>query len=326
MLTDENNTIRHNKRRHYGILQYFKMSLEHNRLGEMLVLKGLLQPWELKSALKRQKSQNRPLGKILIDDGIISSHQLRTILFQQKATRVIVAALLLFSSMNALPKRAHAGSIKDIPSRVMLASAHNASFNSNPIHSGTLFGAEERRSKDLKAFTKWSDMFQRFDQEMQKSSSQKIIKELKADLAQFKSSSIYNMARQVNDLMNKTTYINDDKNWGKSDYWATPIEFLTRGGDCEDFAIAKYVALRALGVPENKMRIAIVQDLQKNIPHAILIVYTERGTVILDNQIKTVRLDSEIHHYKPIFSINRTAWWLHTTPRQSTQTIVASAK
>ena len=121
--------------------------------------------------------------------------------------------------------------------------------------------------------------------------------------------------RRVNDLMNSVQYISDKRNWGRSDYWATPVEFITRGGDCEDFAIAKYAALRALGVPDSKMRVLILKDMQKNIPHAVLIVYTNEGPMILDNQIKTVRADNSIHHYKPIYSINRTSWWLHTAPR-----------
>ena len=54
-------------------------------------------------------------------------------------------------------------------------------------------------------------------------------------------------------------------------------DFFTRGGDCEDFAIAKYTALRALGVPEERLRVAIVHDDEKNLPHAILVVYTDNA-------------------------------------------------
>ncbi len=76
---------------------------------------------------------------------------------------------------------------------------------------------------------------------------------------------------------------------GESDYWADPVEFLTHGGDCEDFAIAKYASLRMLGVPEDHLRIAIVRDLQKQVMHAILIVYTDNGdALILDNQNRRV--------------------------------------
>ena len=114
----------------------------------------------------------------------------------------------------------------------------------------------------------------------------------------------------------------DNRNWGKSDYWETPVEFMTRGGDCEDFAIAKYISLRELGVSEDRMRLAIVQDTQKNIPHAVLALYTDDGgVVILDQQIKTVFDAGHQGRYRPIFSINRSAWWLYSLP----QTVVASA-
>ena len=66
----------------------------------------------------------------------------------------------------------------------------------------------------------------------------------------------------------------------------------------------------------------IVKDMEKNLPHAILIVYGDSNTYVLDNQIKTVRTTGSIGHYKPIFSINRSAWWLHTSPQN---TMVASA-
>ena len=42
----------------------------------------------------------------------------------------------------------------------------------------------------------------------------------------------------VNDFMNRTPFVSDLEHWGKEDYWATPVEFLsTNGGDCEDFSI-----------------------------------------------------------------------------------------
>ncbi|MCB1551178.1 MAG: transglutaminase-like cysteine peptidase, partial [Alphaproteobacteria bacterium] len=120
-------------------------------------------------------------------------------------------------------------------------------------------------------------MFDRFNRDVTRESNNKILQQWKADLSDFRGQSVIEMADGVNTLLNKVKYIGDSRNWGKSDYWETPVEFLTRGGDCEDFAIAKYVSLRALGVPESLLRIAVVKDLEKGIPHAILIVYTEEG-------------------------------------------------
>ena len=299
-------------------------SLARHKLGEILVLRGHITTSELKYALRIQKQTKRQLGQILIDARIISRFQLTNVLLGQKALRYCAALMLYFTSFGSLIKTASAQGIKDVPARLSLASLDVDAIQYTNFQP-SVFGANEKRSTNLSAFTKWTQMFDRFDKDLNKRSSNAIINGLKSELAEYKSSSIYNMARQVNEMMNRTKYISDSKNWGKSDYWATPIEFLTRGGDCEDFAIAKYVALRALGVPENLMRIAIVQDEQKNIPHAILIIYSERGSFVLDNQIKQMRSTQSIAHYKPIFSINRHAWWLHSKP-SPTKTIVASAR
>ena len=53
--------------------------------------------------------------------------------------------------------------------------------------------------------------------------------------------------RRVNRYHNKARYILDIINWRLDDYWASPLQFLERDGDCEDYAIAKFMSLRALG-------------------------------------------------------------------------------
>ena len=305
-----------------GILRGLKSHLEHSKLGDLLVKKGVISTDDLADALALQKQTHKPLGQIFIESAAITRRQLGMILFKQAALRTTATGILFFTSLSSFtPKTAHAGQIKDVPAKLQLASvsAEFARVTAYPA----IYGTSEKRSGDLKAFTKWTEMFNRFDRELNNASSIKVMKEWQNDLQQIRGGSIKSMATQVNKLVNKTRYIVDKKNWGKSDYWATPVEFLTRGGDCEDFAIAKYTALRALGVPEERLRIAIVQDTQKNIPHAVLVVYTEDGAVILDNQIKTL-VDAESGtRYKPIFSINRQAWWLHKAP---SKTVLASAQ
>ncbi len=317
------NTTYHTDKK--GIFSSIKMMLDRRRLGELLVLKGYLTPQELKSVLQTQKLTQKPLGHIVVEMQKISAFQLSNLLFRQKLLHFTAATLFYAASFNGFAKKSHAAGISDVPSRLVLASVDADAINDIRSYP-KLFGAKEKRSKNLKAFTKWEQMFDRFDRALSKPSNQGVIKALQNELSSFKSSSVYDMARDVNAMMNKKKYIVDSKNWGKSDYWATPIEFMARGGDCEDFAIAKYAALRALGVPENRMRIAIVQDEIKNMPHAILIVYSEKGPMVLDNQIKEMRSAKRISHYKPIYSINRTAWWLHTKPTGRETTVIASAK
>ncbi len=283
-----------------------------------------MSPEQLKSALKVQKTTQKPLGQICIEARYVRSIDIVSILACQFALRVCAAIMISFVTLGFGGKRSFAGKIKDL-SPMFAVSSEGVRF-AKPGYYPALFGAEERRSDNLTAFTKWSDMFDRFDTALHSKAGQRVMDELKRELSFYQSDSIFDMAQDVNHLMNKKKYIVDNENWGKSDYWATPVEFLARGGDCEDFAIAKYMALRALGVPESRLRIAIVQDEQKNIPHAILIAYSEKGPLVLDNQIKDVLKTTEINHYRPIFSINREAWWLHTAPEEPTTTVVAAAE
>lgn len=307
-----------------GVLGSINTYLRRNRVGEILVSRGKLTPEELKSALTLQREAKSPLGEILIRHGFVRPTELRFALATQSALRVAAAVFTLMTSVSAFSTKANAGTMRDVPQSISVAFSTSAALNVSAAHGAKLFGTGERASTDLSSFTKWSTMFDRFSQEANNGSSDKLIQIWRSQLNSLKGLPLKDMASGVNDMMNKIRYVGDKRNWGKSDYWATPVEFLSNGGDCEDFAIAKYASLRALGVPDNMMRVAIVKDMQKNLPHAILIVYTESGPMVLDNQIKRMTPSREVSHYKPIFSINRTAWWLHTdTERNPTQ--IASA-
>lgn len=307
-----------------GVFRAINTYLRRNRIGEVLVSRGKISPHQLKEALSLQKQEGVPIGHILLGQGFVKPMELRLALATQSALRVAAAVVTIMTGFTFFSSRqALAGSVKDIPAVMTLASA--GSMNGAIVRGGSLFGTGERASTDLSSFTKWSAMFDRFSREANARSSEGVVQQWKQNLTAFRGMPLDEMASGVNDLMNRVHYIGDKKNWGKSDYWETPIEFLSYGGDCEDFAIAKYTSLRALGVPDSAMRIAIVKDMQKNIPHAILIVYTQEGPMVLDNQIKRMTAASDIGHYKPIFSINRTAWWLHTDRNDSNPTQIASA-
>ena len=90
----------------------------------------------------------------------------------------------------------------------------------------------------------------------------------------------------VNDFMNGLPWIADPDIWKRTDYWATSLETLaTFGGDCEDIAIAKYVVLRLMGVPDDKLGFAYVQTSDKE--RHMVMFYKESPdipSVILDNQ------------------------------------------
>jgi predicted transglutaminase-like cysteine proteinase len=118
----------------------------------------------------------------------------------------------------------------------------------------------------------------------------------------------------VNDFMNQTPFISDAEHWGKEDYWATPVEFLsTNGGDCEDFAIAKYFTLRTLGVPEERLAITYVKEVvQYNQAHMVLAYFPtpDAEPMILDNINKTIQPASRRSDLVPVYSFNGSGLWL----------------
>jgi predicted transglutaminase-like cysteine proteinase len=120
--------------------------------------------------------------------------------------------------------------------------------------------------------------------------------------------------RVVNDFMNLTQFVSDLKHWGKEDYWATPVEFLsTDAGDCEDYSIAKYFTLRALGVPDEKLRITYVKELVVyNEPHMVLAYFPtpDAEPLVLDNINPTIRPASQRTDLLPVYSFNGSGLWL----------------
>lgn len=127
--------------------------------------------------------------------------------------------------------------------------------------------------------------------------------------------------RQVNSYLNQWRYRPDSDNWGRSDYWATPLEFLRRSGDCEDYAIVKYVSLRTLGFPPDRLRMVVLRDTLRNLAHAVLAVYVGGEVYILDNLSNAVLPQSRLSHYVPYYSVNEASRWAHVAPG----TVVVSA-
>lgn len=118
---------------------------------------------------------------------------------------------------------------------------------------------------------------------------------------------------QVNSFFNRMEFVDDMIHWGEKDYWATPVEFLgTRGGDCEDFSIAKYFTLKAMGVEEEKLNLTYVKALNYNVHHMVLTYYTTPGAepLVLDNLVEQIKPASQRTDLIPIYSFNGTGLWL----------------
>lgn len=119
----------------------------------------------------------------------------------------------------------------------------------------------------------------------------------------------------VNNFFNQWPYKTDLDVWGVEDYWATPREFVQKSGDCEDYAISKYYALRDLDVPAETMRIAAVKDSIRNIGHAVTIVFHGGEAYVLDNLTNLILSHKRLTQYKPQFSVNEQYLWRHIQPK-----------
>lgn len=176
------------------------------------------------------------------------------------------------------------------------------------------------RSENLAPFPKWSGMLRRF--EMQNAVPEEFcdlidhypcaVKSWKELIASLKQKPLREQLQAINGWANAHPYIVDQLNWGMEDYWETPHEFISVSGDCEDYAIAKYYSLRALGISEEMLRVIIVQDNNLGgIIHAVLGVFDGDELFILDNQINQVMPALKIYHYRPIYSVNERSWWAY---------------
>lgn len=122
---------------------------------------------------------------------------------------------------------------------------------------------------------------------------------------------------KVNTFFNRRILFQDDiVIWQQADYWATPLEFMGRGtGDCEDFAIAKYVTLQAMGVGNERLRLIYVRaksGATASIAHMVLGFYPQPTDepLILDNLISSVRPASMRSDLSPVFSFNSDGLWV----------------
>lgn len=120
--------------------------------------------------------------------------------------------------------------------------------------------------------------------------------------------------KKINNFFNLFYFIDDIKLWGEENYWATPVEFIgANGGDCEDFAIAKYFSLLELGVPDEKMRITMVKAIKLNQYHMVVAYYETSSSVplILDNLTDKIKPASQRTDLLPIYSFNGKQLWLN---------------
>lgn len=199
------------------------------------------------------------------------------------------------------------------PRVAALRAIHPAIFNTREIH-----------SVNVAQFTNWTDMMARWqrDQRAAAACAPGTVPPPEAaascapaewrDLVQeLEGLPLRTMLQRVNSALNRHPYITSIDNWGVANHWETPYEFLRRNGQCQDYAIAKFMLLRALGVPNEDLRIVVLRDVERGLDHAVVVAYADGEALMLDSLREAVVPVDHVASYRPYYSINETGWWLH---------------
>jgi len=100
--------------------------------------------------------------------------------------------------------------------------------------------------------------------------------------------------------------LSDEAQYGEIDVWSSPLVTFAHGaGDCEDYAIAKFVALRMAGVSPDDLRIVIMRDTIHGEDHAVAAARLDGRWLTLDNRRMAMIEDANIRNYRPLFVINQ---------------------
>jgi predicted transglutaminase-like cysteine proteinase len=98
--------------------------------------------------------------------------------------------------------------------------------------------------------------------------------------------------------------VSDLAQYGAIDVWSSPlVTFATGAGDCEDYAIAKFVALRQAGISPDDLRIVVMRDTIRGEDHAVAAVRLDGHWLMLDNRRMAMVEDGYVRNYRPLFVI-----------------------
>jgi len=113
---------------------------------------------------------------------------------------------------------------------------------------------------------------------------------------------------EINRAINLSIRASSDlATYGEMDVWSSPLATFAHGaGDCEDYAIAKFVALRQAGVRPEDLRIIIMRDIFHGEDHAVTAARLDGHWLMLDNRRMAMVEDAAIRNYRPLFAIDET--------------------
>ena len=100
--------------------------------------------------------------------------------------------------------------------------------------------------------------------------------------------------------------MSDLAQYGEIDVWSSPLVTFAHGaGDCEDYAIAKFVALRLAGIAPDDLRIVIMRDTIRGEDHAVAAARLDGHWLTLDNRRMAMVEDAQVRNYRPTFVIDQ---------------------
>jgi len=186
-----------------------------------------------------------------------------------------------------------------------------------------LFNTVEYRSESLAALPQWQRVLGEIEQESSiyrdcdhahGPCEPRVLLAWQAMIKSQRGEEPMSQLRAVNRFVNRWEARTDQDNYEKLDYWASPLTFLKRSGDCEDYAIAKYASLRQLGFAPEQLRLVVVRDVLRDVAHAVLAVHVETDVLILDNLFQAVLQQQMVSQYLPYYSVNEAARFSHLPP------------
>lgn len=99
--------------------------------------------------------------------------------------------------------------------------------------------------------------------------------------------------------------MSDLAQYGQIDVWSSPLAtFATGAGDCEDYAIAKYVALRLAGISADDLRLVVLHDTVRGEDHAVTAARLDGHWLMLDNNRMAMVEDGYVRNYRPLFVLD----------------------
>src|SRR5215813_4246103 len=111
---------------------------------------------------------------------------------------------------------------------------------------------------------------------------------------------------EINRAVNLSIRATSDlSQYGVDDFWSAPLATIEKGaGDCEDYAILKYLALREAGISPDDLRLLIVSYPRRGIIHAVLAVHLDEQWLLLDNLTMVMVNSVEATQYRPLIALD----------------------